>query len=220
MAKQILIGQQAEKIKYATDGQLREINNLLPAEYLLVLQPHEALWNEIKFIKEKFAKDFSCEMARWGLPHITLVAFKQYQATENRIRQSLRNSIKTLQPFKIEMKNFGSFPSHTIYINIVSKVQIVNAVKVIRQAQKFMKIDKDNKPHFITEPHLTIARKLLPWQYEKGWLEYQQTDFHGRFIADHALLLKRKAGEKYKPIEKFMFQNEKELTTQGDLFNS
>ncbi len=193
--------------------------NHLPAEYLLVLQPHQALWNEIKFIKEKFATDFDCETARWGLPHITLVTFKQYQATETHIRQALRNSTKTLQPFKIEMKGFGSFPSHTIYINIVSKVQIMNTVKVAREGQRFMKMDKDNKPHFITEPHLTIARKLLPWQYEKGWLEYQHTDFHGRFIADHALLLKRKQGERYKPVEKFIFQNEKEDITQGDLFN-
>ncbi len=192
--------------------------NHLPAEYLLVLQPHQALWNEIKSIKEKFAVDFDCAMARTGLPQITLVRFKQYQITENRIRQALRNGIKTLQPFKIEMKDFGSFPSHTIYINIVSKVQIMNAVKIARQGQKFMKMDKDNKPHFITEPHLTIARKLLPWQYEKGWLEYQHTNFHGRFIADHALLLKRKAGEKYKPIERFMFQNAKEEITQGELF--
>jgi len=195
-------------------------NNQLPAEYLLVLQPHEALWNEIKFIKEKFATDFDCAMARIGLPHITLVRFKQYQAAEVRIRQALRNSIKTLQPFKIEMKDFGSFPSHTIYINIVSKVQIVNTVKVVRQGQRFMKMDKDNKPHFITEPHLTIARKLLPWQYEKGWLEYSHKDFHGRFIADHALLLKRRQGEKYRPVEKFLFQNEKEEEiVQGDLFN-
>ena len=194
-------------------------NNQLPAEYLLVLQPHEALWNEIKFIKEKFATDFDCAMARIGLPHITLVRFKQYQAAEVRIRQALRNSIKTLQPFKIEMKDFGSFPSHTIYINIVSKVQIVNTVKVVRQGQRFMKMDKDNKPHFITEPHLTIARKLLPWQYEKGWLEYSHKDFHGRFIADHALLLKRRQGEKYRPVEKFLFQNEKEEIVQGDLFN-
>ena len=195
-------------------------NNQLPAEYLLVLQPHQALWNEIKFIKEKFATDFDCAMARIGLPHITLVRFKQYQAAEVRIRQALRNSIKTLQPFKIEMKDFGSFPSHTIYINIVSKVQIVNTVKVVRQGQRFMKMDKDNKPHFITEPHLTIARKLLPWQYEKGWLEYSHKDFHGRFIADHALLLKRRQGEKYRPVEKFLFQNEKEEEiVQGDLFN-
>ena len=117
------------------------------------------------------------------------------------------------------MKNFGSFPSHTIYINILSKVPIVNAVKALRQAQRFMKIDKDNKPHFITEPHLTIARKLLPWQYEKGWLEYEQAHFHGRFIADHALLLKRKAGESYRPVEKLLFQSIKTEIKQAALFD-
>ena len=157
--KQALILQE-----FSYDAALKKASHTV-AEYLLVLQPHQALWNEIKFIKEKFAKDFDCETARRGLPHITLVRFKQYQATESHIRQALRNSIKTLQPFKIEMKGFGSFPSHTIYINIVSKVQIMNTVKAARQGQRFMKMDKDNKPHFITEPHLTIARKLLPCSF-------------------------------------------------------
>jgi 2'-5' RNA ligase len=206
--------------EFISDEELRSINHLLPCEYLLVLQPHEVLWNEIKYIKEKFAADYSCEQAKKGLPHITLAMFKQFPATENRIVQFLHNNARTITPFKIEMKDFGSFPSHTIYINIVSKVQIMNAVKTLRQnAQKFMKMDKDNKPFFITEPHLTIARKLQPWQYEKGWLEYQHANFHGRFIADHALLLKRKAGEYYKPVEKFKFEGIKEEIQQGELFN-
>lgn len=205
--------------EFISDEELREINHLLPCEYLLVLQPHKALWDEIKSVKEKFAADYSCEQAKKGLPHITLVMFKQFPATENRIVQFLRNNARTIAPFKIEMKDFGSFPSHTIYINIVSKVQIMSAVKTLRQnTQKFMKMDKDNKPFFITEPHLTIARKLQPWQYEKGWLEYQHANFHGRFIADHALLLKRKAGEYYKEVGKFMFEGMKEEVTQTELF--
>src|SRR5258706_6500181 len=136
--------------EFISDSQMREINHLLPAEYLLVLEPHETLGNEINSIKKKFAEDYSCQIASKTLPHITLIAFKQFQATENRIRQSLRNITRTLSPFKIEMKDFGSFPTHTIYINILSKIPIVNTIKALRQAQKFMKIDKDNKPHFIT----------------------------------------------------------------------
>jgi 2'-5' RNA ligase len=204
--------------KYASQAELREINHLLPAEYLLVLKPNDELWNSIKGIKEKFATDYNCEMAKQGLPHITLIAFRQMQLMERRILPRLRNITKSLSPFKVELKGFGSFPSHTIYINITSKVQIVDAVKALRAPQKFMKLDKDNKPHFITEPHLTIARKLQPWQYEKGWLEFEHKHFHGRFIADHALLLKRKAGEIYHPLEKFMFKGIKAETKQGDLF--
>ncbi len=206
--------------EFISDEELRSINHLLPIEYLLVLQPHKALWDDITAIKEKFKADYKFESIKVGLPHITLTMFKQYPATESRIVNALRNNARTLSPFKVELKDFGSFPTHTIYINIVSKVPIMNAVKKLRQAaQKFMKIDKDNKPFFITEPHLTIARRLQPWQYEKGWMEYQHANFHGGFIADHALLLRRKAGEYYKQVEKFMFEGMKEEIKQAALFN-
>lgn len=69
------------------------------------------------------------------------------------------------------------------------------------------------------EPHLTIARKLQPWQYEKGWLEFSHKYFTGRFIADAMLLLKRPVGEmKYEIVKRFEFQNLPVSTKQGDLF--
>jgi hypothetical protein len=87
-----------------------------------------------------------------------------------------------------------------------------------------MKLNDDNKPHFIMEPHLTIARKLKPWQYEKGWLEYSHKHFAGRFIADSMVLLKRPVGdphsnrERYHVVERFTFQNLPIATRQGQLF--
>ena len=123
-------------------------------------------------------------------------------------------------PVKIELKDYGSFPSHTIYINITTKMPIQNLVKEIRsQTQRLMKLDDDHKPHFILEPHLTIARKLEPWQFEKSWLEYSQKHFTGRFIADAMLLLKRPVGEvKYQVVQRFEFQNLPVTTVQGELF--
>ena len=188
-------------------------------DYLLVLQPHEELRNTILQEKQNFAKEFDCPTAMHGKPHVTLVRFKQHEMLETRIIQRWKNIAMSITPFKVELKGFGSFPSHTIYINITSKVQIVDLVKALRAPQKLMKLDKDNKPHFITEPHLTIARKLLPWQYEKGWLAYEHKHFHGRFIADHALLLKRREGNNaYQIAGKFMFENIKVETKQGELF--
>ena len=82
-----------------------------------------------------------------------------------------------------------------------------------------MKLNDDNKPHFILEPHITIARKLQPWQYEKGWLEYSNKNFTGRFIADSMILLKRPVGEmKYQVVQRFEFQNLPVTTKQGELF--
>jgi 2'-5' RNA ligase len=140
---------------------------------------------------------------------------------EERIINRLRTVAMGYPPFKVELKDFGSFPSHTIYINVTSKLPIQNLVKEIRtDGQRLMKLNDDNKPHFIMEPHLTIARKLKPLQYEKGWLEYSNKHFIGRFIADGMTLLKRPTGEmKYHVAQRFEFQNLPVTTKQGELFS-
>jgi hypothetical protein len=82
-----------------------------------------------------------------------------------------------------------------------------------------MKPDDENKPYFVLEPHLTIASRLKPWQYEKGWLEYSHRNFSGRFIADSMILLKRAEPEgKFHVASRFVFQNMPVTTKQGELF--
>ena len=149
-----------------------------------------------------------------------MVNFLQYQLMEERIVNRLHIIAMGRNTIKVELKDYGSFPSHTIYINVTSKLPIQNLVKQIRtETQRLMKLNDDNKPHFIMEPHLTIARRLLPWQYEKGWLEYSHKHFTGRFIADAMLLLKRPVGElKYEILQRFEFQNLPVSTVQGELF--
>ncbi|MGF2414041.1 MAG: 2'-5' RNA ligase family protein, partial [Ferruginibacter sp.] len=189
-------------------------------EYLLVLNPHEELRNKIMAVKNDFYEKYQATTARWGKPHLTLVNFVQYEMMEDRIMNHLKTIAMGFQPIKIELKDYGSFPSHTIYINVTSKLPIQSLVKQVRtETQRLMKLNDDNKPHFILEPHLTIARKLLPWQYEKGWLEYSHRHFTGRFIADAMLLLKRPVGElKYEIAKRFEFENLPVNTVQGDLF--
>ena len=198
-------------------------------EYLIVLDPHEELRNRIIQVKKDFFEEYKASTAPKasgsGKPHVTLVNFVQYELMEERLVNRLKTIAMGYYPIKVELKDYGSFPSHTIYINVTSKLPVQNLVKEIRvQAQRLMKLNDDNKPHFILEPYIPIARKLLPWQYEKGWLEYSNKHFTGRFIADGMLLLKRPAGEnesrrmKYQVVERFQFQNLPVVTRQGDLF--
>ena len=203
---------------------MKTIVNTIPGyrvyEYLLVLSPHEELWNRIMKVKEEFSEKYKSDQARWGKPQVILVNFTQYALMEDRIVNRLKAIAMGFPPFKVELKDFGSFPSHTIYINVTSKLPVQNLVKEIRsEGQRLMKLNDDNKPHFILEPHLTIARKLVPWQYEKGWLEYSHKHFTARFIADSMTLLRRPAGEmKYHIVERFEFQNMPVTTKQGELF--
>jgi 2'-5' RNA ligase len=205
---------------------MKDLSNTIPGyrvyEYLLVLNPHEELRNKVTAIKAEFYNTYQAETAKWGKPHLTLVNFLQYGQMEDRIINRLKMIAMGYHPVKIELKDYGSFPSHTIYINVTSKVPVQNLVKQIRtEAQRLMKLNEDNKPHFIMEPHMTIARRLLPWQYEKGWLEYSHKHFTGKFIADSMLLLKRPVFElKYEIVQRFEFQNLPVNTTQGELFGA
>jgi len=208
---------------------MKTIINTIPGyrvyEYLLVLSLHEDLRNRIMKVKEEFAEKYKIENGRMGQPQLGLVTFTQYAMMEERIINRLQKIAMSYPPFKVELKDFGSFPSHTIYINVTSKLPVQGLVKEIRtEAQRLMKLNDDNKPHFILEPHLTIARKLQPWQYEKGWLEYSHKHFTGKFIADSMVLLKRPVDEsegnrmKYHIVQRFEFKNMPVTTKQGDLF--
>jgi 2'-5' RNA ligase len=198
--------------------------NSIPAykvnEYSLVLNPHEELRNKIMHVKKEFYEKYKAESARWARPFVTLVNFTQYEMMEERIMNHLKSIAMSFRPVKIELKDYGSFPSHTIYINITSKVPVQSLVKQVRtETQRLMKLNDDHKPHFILEPHLTIARKLLPWQYEQAWQEYSHRHFTGRFIADAMLLLKRRPGDsKYEILGRFEFENLPVATKQGELF--
>lgn len=206
--------------------QLQSINSsTIPGyrvyEYLLVLSPHEELCNHILKEREAFAAKYQSTHARWTRSHLVLVNFLQYELMEERLVNRLNMVAMSFAPIKIEFRDYGSFPSHTIFINVVSKLPVQSLVKTIRnEAQRLMKLNDENKPHFMLEPHLTIARKLEPWQYEKGWLEYSHKHFTGRFIADGMLLLKRPLTEtKYQVVKRLSFQNLAVTTKQGELFS-
>ena len=189
-------------------------------EYLLVLNPPEDLWQKIMKIKEGFAEKYKNDIAKFTKPHVTLINWVSLELMEEKMIQRLQMISMGITPFKVELRDYGSFPSHTIFINVVSKVPIQSLVREMKQAQKLMTLNKENKPHFIETPHLSICRKLKPWQYEEGWLEYSNRQFTGRFIADSMLLLKRTAGEKVKfqIAKRLEFQNLPGATRQGNLF--
>jgi 2'-5' RNA ligase len=154
-----------------------------------------------------------------GKPHIALARFVTWNMLEEKLVNRFHHISMGAVPFKVELKDFGSFPTHTIFINVATRLPIQNLVKELRTAQKLMKADPEHDPLFITDPFLAIARKLLPWQYEKGWQEFSHRHFSAKLIADGMLLLKRPMGEKsYQVVQRFEFMNMPVATRQGELF--
>jgi len=188
-------------------------------EYMLVLAPHEELRKKIQGVKKEFAEKFDAAKSVWGRPHVLLSRFTQYEMMEERIRSRLRIVAMGFHPTKIELRDFSSYPSHTIHIPVISREPVKELIQGIREAQRMLKPDSEHKPFFTDEPHIIIASKLQPWQYEAGWREYAHRHFTGRFIADSMLMLKRRAGDKsWQIVENLAFQNLPVNTRQGELF--
>ena len=140
--------------------------------------------------------------------------------TEEKMLQRLQTIAMGISPFKVELRDYGSYPTHSLFINVVTKLPVQTLVGELKAMQRLMKVNNENKAHFIDDPHITIARKLKPWQYEQGWMEYSHRQFTGRFIADGMLLLKRPAGKKgaFQILRRFDFMNLPVTTRQGSLF--
>lgn len=185
---------------------------------MLVIDPGIALSEKIAATRQLFYEKYKITPLQYK-PNVLLASFKQYAMAEERIISRLNTIAMGFQPFKVELKDFGSYPSHTIFINITSKIPIQNLVKKIRtETQLLMKLGED-KPFFNIEPHINIAQRLKPWQHESGWLEYSHRQFTGRFIATEMLLLKRYEGDnRWQVAKHFTFQNLPIETKQAELF--
>jgi len=200
-----------------------KVETLIPGykvcDYMLIISPHEELRNKIVKERTAFSEKFKVATPPFK-PHLLLASFTQYEMIEERIIAKLKTVSMGQYPFKVELKDFGSFPAHTIYINVTSKVPLTELVKAIRSgAQSMMKLDPERKPYFAVEPTMNIARKLQPWQYEKAWTEYAQKHFSGRFIANEMMLLKSYGKDQgWQVVQRFEFQNLPVHTKQGELF--
>ena len=197
-------------------------------EYSLVLKPNASVNEKIQNIKEAFIKNYKISSAKYSDPNINLVTFVQFEEMEARLLNRLHTIALGYRSFKVDLKNYGSLPSHTIFINIESKQQIRNLVKELTQARALLTLNQQHKPHFLDDHHLTIARGLLPWQYEQGWKEYIHKDFSAHFFAESMLLLKRPVTVyperyqvlgKYQLARQFSFMNLPIAIKQGNLFS-
>lgn len=190
-------------------------------EYLLVLNLAPAMEEKVMQVKQAFANTYDHPPAAFSKPHITLVSFSQIALAEQNIVQQLQRYIQQHPPVTIATEGFGSFPTHTIYCKITSNNSIVPLVKHLRGMQRLITLDKLNKPHFITTPHITIARKLQAWQYEQGWKAYEHQPFTARCITDQVVLLRRNAFQKnYTSVQIFQLVGiaQKNAATQTQLF--
>lgn len=187
-------------------------------EYLLLLNIPDVVEEKINRIKDIFYDKYKNKNAL-NKPHITLNTFVQYATCEMRLIDRLHYVAKTYDPFNININGFSSFPTHTIYVNVSSRLPVLELVRNLRiNTQHYMKAEKIFKPFFTNLPHVTISKGLTNEQYENAWKWLQHQHFSASFISAEMRLLKRKPKEKYSLVERFFFEKKIIQPIQGLLF--
>jgi hypothetical protein len=189
-------------------------------EYQLVLAIPEALKEKLRKVKQQFHEQFNLPLSGNTAILLPLVKFKQRQLLEEKMRQSLQQLILGWRPFSVNLKDYGSQPSHSIFIPLTSKTLLHECSRDLKSIQQLLRTDKEHAPYFIGEHQFTIASRLAPGIFEKAWQQYSGRHFTGQFLAEACLLLKRKTGEQYWQItQRFELRNLPVGVKQTSLFD-
>ena len=187
-------------------------------EYLLVISPHQGLQEKIGKIKKEIQEKYKSSYLSNRKSDIRLARFFSWEMMEEKIINHLKVSAMGTSAFKINLKDYSTFPTHSLFVNVETKLPLQNLVKEIKTAKRLMK-SPEKEPFFNSEFYIPLAIKLTPAQYNHMWREYGQRQFTGHLIADNMLLLKKRQGEKYFQIAaRLEFMNLPVSTVQGQLF--
>jgi 2'-5' RNA ligase len=195
-------------------------------EYLLIISPDENINKELIKMKCEFRDNYGCTYAAQSHPHCTLMNFVQYQNMENYLIRRFESLVRSFSPVKITLNGFGQYPIHTIYVKMEDDKKLSKMVKIMRMKLKqVLKGFETFKTTYLTDPHLTIARRMTEGQFDQAWTEWKKRKFNSSFEATHILLLRRSISEidfqpkgNYKEVKHFELTGAEEKEEQLALF--
>jgi 2'-5' RNA ligase len=195
---------------------LSEFSNIL-YEYLLVISPDKELLTALIQMKNHFQLAYGCEYAASLIPHITLINFVQLEKNMEKVINYFERFSKHIKPFEIQLCGFDGFANHTVFVNVATKKPIVKIVEDMQtKFSGLLRPLTHSAPHFIFNPHITIARKMSENQYNKAMEEWHNKQFNAVFWASEIVLLKRKiTGGKCETVTRFRFEGNGSFEEQG-----
>lgn len=188
------------------------------ASYKLILNLNEALREKIEKVRQEIRNEnyFSIPNSK---ANIMLASFSAWQMKEEKLLDHLKKIAMAMPPFMVSLNDYGSFPSHSVYINVTSKVPLQLLTRQLRQARNLMKTPL-SEPYFPAYFNIPVASKLKPGEYNRIWAEFSHRHFSGQFVAHQALLLKKKTSKSaFEIAAAFDFMNLPVSVRQGDLFS-
>lgn len=189
-------------------------------EYLLVAYPDAAVNKKVMAEKENFAAEYQQKIATKTKPHITIANFMAKEVMEETILRYTQRICSSHQSFEVALNNYSGFPSHTIFLRVQNQQPFKQLAQELTAISSYVKSCACPPVKLITNPHLSIARRLPETIYMKAIIDYSQKTFHETFMVNELVLLRR--NNQYdlcKAVHVFRLQPLREPFGVGGLFN-
>lgn len=188
------------------------------SEYRLIIPLSEALQQTVMQLRKELHDRYRLPIPFTLKPSLTVLHCHAYEGMEAKLIERLQQVAVRSMAFKVEMQNFAAYPSHTIYLQVLTRSPFNELAKQLKVVKSLTKLP-DHEPHFINEPHLLLAQKLKPFQFTRMWMDCEHTPFTGKFIAGSMVLLRRSpAHPTYEEARRFDFASLSQTVKQGTLF--
>jgi 2'-5' RNA ligase len=180
-----------------TSAQIQSLNRSLPLghgyqfEYMLIASPCKEVYNQVMEEKQQFYTVYQEKIAIKTKPHITIANFLAKEAMEETIIRWMNRAIGMQPRFSVLLNNFGGFPPHTIYIRIQQPQPFKQLAAALHPIDQYVRSNNCPPMHLVTNPHLSLARRLPPNVFETAMLDYSQKTFHASFQISELVLLRR-----------------------------
>ncbi|HSC52745.1 MAG TPA: 2'-5' RNA ligase family protein [Phnomibacter sp.] len=161
-------------------------------EYLLVANPDNEIGTRVMAEKQSFSQRYKESIAVKTRPHITVVNWLADECMEKNIARFIQMICNRRQSFQVVLHNFGGFPRHTLFVRVQNPGPFQGLVKELRVIDGYVRMCGFPAARLISNPHLTIARRLDKDVYAKAMVDFAQHEFHGSFVVQNLVLLKRK----------------------------
>lgn len=181
-------------------------------EYIVLVNPNKSVYESVMLEKEYFQDKFGADIATRTLPHITLANLLFKKQMEGALCSCLERICGLQYSFAVALKNFGGFPSHAIYINVLQSESFKKLIVNLKVLECLIKENDCPPLQLVSRLHMTIARRLDEWTYNKAIVEYKERTFSELFTLDKVTLLKRDSRyAKWQKVGDFSLPSERTL---------
>ncbi|PWS31434.1 2'-5' RNA ligase family protein [Pedobacter paludis] len=187
--------------------------------FLVCLIPPASIVEDVDVIRNEIADQFNVRESLKRPAHITLYnPVKLSSQEQEEIFFNKLDEVVFASPFTQVLKNFSSFPPHTVFIDVEHSDGIMNIQAEINKALKsLLFLEKTNQPKF--NPHLTVAFKdVKPAVFPLIMDEYKERKFKRSFEVSGFSVYKH-IDKRWQPFKEYAFKNPHEKPRPLSLFD-